>query len=382
MCKIYTQVRKIGEYMRIRQVINFVRKLRPAKINPAEMDKIYEEASVFVEKIPKEKFNKAVESIFLTKKEPNAALSRLGELRKCAEELNCPQEIKDAISRIEKETQEFVTRAETFSTKSKYELYEENNQFYEKYRFSFDKIEEYLSNKMEATHYDEKYYHAWRVATNCHYVRPVEFKIGELPKGILPENGIVYHGTTKGRKVAKEGLSPFRSRQNMAREFGAGVYTTPDKTIASYFARIFGRIIPMKANVERTAFVESVGFGSLARESAILAQEAGIDVLKTSRLNTAIRELIMNRLFREAGYDSVYTANGMASGFFTRSIDDFIGRPQSQLVVFDPKKITLGEKKKLSQKISDELLQIKTAIKSTAQTCKTAFNDPFSIMMT
>jgi hypothetical protein len=72
----------------------------------------------------------------------------------------------------------------------------------------------------------------------------------------------------------------------------------------------------------------------------------------------------------------------MNSGLFTRSIDDFIGKAQSQLVVFDPKNITLGGKKKLSQKISDEILQIKTALSSNIYTIKTAFKDPLSILMT
>ena len=369
--------------MRIKQILNFVQKFRPTKTNSAEMDKIYEEASLFVEKIPKENFTKAVNSIFRTTKEPNAALSRLAELRKCAEELDCPQEIKDAIIRIEKETQEFVKRAETFSTKSRYELFEENTRFHQKFIFDFDKIERYFRRKMEVTNYDDKYYNTWRIATGCNYVNPVEFKIEELPKGILPENGVFYHGTTKGHKVAKEGLSPFRSRQigKNPREFGAGIYLTPDKSIASYFARIFGRIIPIKADIKHTAFVEDVGFGQLAYESLKIAQKTGLEIANTSKQNIAIRELIVNRLFREAGFDSVYTANGMSSGLFVRSIDDFIGKPQSQLVVFNPKNITIDKKKKLSQKISDELLQIKTAITSTASTCKTIFNDPFSIIM-
>lgn len=368
--------------MGIKQIVQIIKNFRQPKIKPAEMDKIYEEASVFVEKIPKEKFTEAVNSIFRTTKEPNAALSRLAELKKCAEELDCPQEIKDAIIKIEKETQEFVTRAETFSTKSRYDLFQENEYFHKKFEFDYNKIEKYFRKKMEATNYDKKYYHIWEMATDCRYTRPVEFKIEELPKGILPENGVYYHGTTKGRKVAKEGLSPFRSKQmdRAPREFGAGVYVTPDKGVASYFARIFGRIIPMKADVQRTAFVEEHGFSQLAYETTKLAQDAGIDVLKADRQNTAIRELIISRLFREAGYDSVYTANGMASGLFTRSIDDFIGKAQSQLVVFDHKKITLGEKKKLTQKISDELLQIKTMVTSTAHTCKTVFNDPFSML--
>lgn len=384
--------------MRIKPILQFFQKFTQAKIKPAEMTRIYGEASAFVERIPKEKFSKAVSSIFKIDDKPHIALERLAELRKCAEELNCPKEIKDLINKIEKETRAFITRAETFSTSSKRCLYDENVFFNKQFEYDFQKIEKYFINKKEAfvnankdMPWEDKlairkqYMDAWDIAGSCRYTTPIEdFKIVELPKGILPEDGMVYHGTTKARKIIKEGLSPFRSNQidRAPREFGAGLYVTPNKGVASYFARIFGRIMPMKANVQKTAFVEEYTFGLLSRESTKLAQDAGIDVLENNKLNNAIRELIMTRLFKEAGYDSVYTANGMNSGLFTRSIDDFIGKAQSQLVVFDPKNITLGGKKKLSQKISDEILQIKTALSSNIYTIKTAFKDPLSILMT
>lgn len=375
----------------IKEIFQLVQCKSAAKRIIKNADNIYKEASVFVENIPKEKITEAVSQLFRPIGQPNQYLQDLSELKRLAEDAFCPKEIKEIIIQLERDAKTLIEKSENFSAGSKRALKTENYNFGNMHKAQTDKILDYYTDKYweelikldnPDTELMKKYKKLKEVSERFSFGRqPLDLRIGELPKGVLPENGQMYHGTTKARKIKKEGFSAFRTRQiNVApREFGAGIYLTPKKEVASNFAGISGRIMPVRANVEHTALVEEESFRQMSDEAIKLAIEAGINVNQRSPHNIAVQELILKRLFREAGYDSVYTANSMHAGLFTRSADDFFGKAQSQLVVFDPEKITLGEKKKLKERIKDEIMQIKSLITQNINAYKIAKEDPLCL---
>lgn len=246
----------------------------------------------------------------------------------------------------------------------------------------FEIVREYVFEK-ELRHVGDNDYNIYKNIRerilDLEYKSPFDERITQLPDGVLPKDGILYHGTRKPRTILREGFSTTKSNQSVPREFGAGVYLTPDRKIASFFAGITGRIMHVRADVKNTALVNTAQFKSLARETGLLLQELGYK--SDTAEGKAVAELLTGRLFNRAGYDSVYTTNGMSYGLFAKSSDTWLGRAQSQLVVFDGAKVSSTGKKILVQKIKDELAQICTNVKVSYNLSKMCIKDPVGMMM-
>lgn len=188
----------------------------------------------------------------------------------------------------------------------------------------------------------------------------------------LSSNGIFYHGSPKPGKVLKEGFTPFTSKQlnKGARELGAGVYTTPDKKVAAFFAGLRGGIIPIKLdNNTNVAFVSEDAFIEL---SSIANKFIGerlpkkqIDKLP-KEIKNAMFECFIRKVFLDAGYDAAYMQKAMRFGgifnldfLLSPDINEVIGRNQSQLVIFSPEKIKILPRTFL-EKIRDIKLKIES----------------------
>ena len=74
-------------------------------------------------------------------------------------------------------------------------------------------------------------------------------------------------------------------------------------------------------------------------------------------------ELLIKELFQRNGYNAAYTREALGSGIFSQKelVDKLAGGKQSQLVVFDPKDITiLG--KTLKERLSNQKMQFENLI--------------------
>jgi len=176
----------------------------------------------------------------------------------------------------------------------------------------------------------------------------------ECPNGVLPNNGVFFHGTRKAGKVYKNGFSPFASNQveTAGRELGAGVYITPDVGVASYFSGMFGDIIPVK--LAQGSKVAMVTEGTHKAMFEVLSKfiEERMPAAEFSKLPKGVKnttnECLMRNIFKKAGYDAAYTPKGYRAGggllgnLFQADINQVIGRQQSQLAVFSPEKLEIA----------------------------------------
>lgn len=186
-------------------------------------------------------------------------------------------------------------------------------------------------------------------------------KIGDVADDVLQSGQKFYHGTTKARSIKKEGFSllPKKKQANMsARELGEGIYLTPDKKVAAKFAGECGNIMHLDVNLNRVAAVNDAQIQNVQRA---IVSEFG-NVLDAHQL-----ELLLKELFKRNGYNAAYTRqalgnHGILTGHMGKVNDILCGGKQSQLVVFDPKDISIASKT-ISERLQNQLLQLETAVK-------------------
>ena len=359
--------------------VNAFKVFKGSKASAKATEQLYKKASAVVDSIPEAKLQETVGKLFKSQGSKNTYFEDLENIQKAVSEYNAPQEVRQAVENIKAKANSYVAECEEGALSGKVR---ENYTYESQIRNDLYTIEDYaneignngiLQNNLEKMEYSTKILQdLLKVRQNS----PFDARIGKLKDGILPKDGILYHGTKQPRAILKTGFSELRSNQvhKSSREFGAGVYLTPDKKIASHFAGIRGRILGVKADVKNTAMVNDKQFSGLTREAASLLSQTGYEA--GTKEGNAILELIMKKLFNKAGYDSVYTSNSMASGIFAKSADEWLGRAQSQLVVFDGAKVTSAGKKTFTQKIKDELLQIGTRFKVIYNLQKMAIKNP------
>ena len=177
--------------------------------------------------------------------------------------------------------------------------------------------------------------------------------IRECPAGVLPNDGIFYHGTTKAGKVYQSGMTPFVSNQleSYPRELGAGIYTTPDARVAASFSGILGTILPVRlAEGSKIAMVSEDAYKyynqSLSKYIAERMTPEEIEKLPKDVKN-ATMECLTRKMFQHAGYDAAYIpkgvkGGGLFAGLLNPNINEVIGANQSQVVVFSPEKLSVA----------------------------------------
>lgn len=191
-------------------------------------------------------------------------------------------------------------------------------------------------------------------------------KIIPLADGILEQGQTFYHGTGKASRIKKAGFSllPSKYQAGVApRELGEGVYMTPDKEVAAYYAGINGSII--QANVE----LKNVAVANNYQQSKI--PEVIRKVLGVNLSSTFSIEAIVKELFKRNGYDAIYSREALGTGFSadTKLIDKLSGGKQSQLVVLDAENIKIIDKT-FKQRVENQLLQTKRFAKNIVSTLK------------
>ena len=222
----------------------------------------------------------------------------------------------------------------------------------------FQTISDFLETKLTGSYYDEGYQKIWELKKSL--FRPARIKshadlmycgkITQTEKSILPADGIFYHGTKHEHRIEKEG---FRTRPKfiqeflgMSRELGDGVYFSPEKEVAAFFAGLNGGVVKAKVNNLKPASINSRQLSSMIDE---IYGEFGAD----ANIDKLIKEL-----FKRNGYNAAYAQKELSKHLVSASIDTVIGKPQSQLAVYNPQDICILSKTK-SERRADTFLQFK-----------------------
>ena len=347
-----------------------------------------QEAQNYVETISDETWDKMSKAIFEQKGDSKSILlDKLHKYKKFCDDngIEMPEDVLQAYKQLEYKAAIFSDRMSKAKAKGKTpenywdfgEKFKKNNQE------AFDKLEKFAQEQQDTAM--QKYHdvvfnsaHEPKAADEAkqmfekiydnkldiHYIPYEELynpKIGTVSDGIIKNGQVFYHGTKKQRAISKSGfhLMPKKSQAMAgARELGEGVYLTPDKKVASSYAGIFGGILPVKIDNPKVAVVNNAQLSTLTRK---LVMTLGAEESQ----NPAIMELVVKKLFQRNGYSAAYSKEALGSGIFAQNklVDVLSGGKQSQLVVFDPKDIQILDKT-LKERIGNEILQIRTALKT------------------
>lgn len=205
--------------------------------------------------------------------------------------------------------------------------------------------------------------------------------VPECPEDVLDITQTFYHGTTNSSKVYKNGFTPYVSNQltRAPREIGAGVYTTPDKRVASSFAQFAGNIIPVKLDADaKVAFMDENNYRNFTYKIHEFLNErmsrSALDALPKDEKN-AMMELLYQKAFKDAGYDAVYVPKGVHTGLnlFGGNINEMCGVNQSQLVIFSPEKLEI-----VSMGLKERLSDVGTKFKALMQSIKYVQDHPLA----
>ena len=188
--------------------------------------------------------------------------------------------------------------------------------------------------------------------------------IKDCPKELLPKDSIFYHGTKHSRKIFRHGFTPFASNQLMMnpRELGAAIYLTPDEKVAQNFKALSGKIIPVKVENAKIAIIDDEKYGEIVNKIISFVRDTFIaevekessnnykmiwSALKNRNKNNAAAEILIQKMFTQAGYDGVYLSKGIVAGndFLKNNklldVNKLFGMNQTQLALFTPEKLTI-----------------------------------------
>lgn len=347
-----------------------------------------QEAKNYVDTISDETWDKLSNAIFEQKGDTKSILlDKLHKYKKFCDDngIEMPEDILQAYKQLEYKAAIFSDRMSKAKAKGKTpeNYWEFGEKFKKNNQEAFDKLEKFAQEQQDTAM--QKYHdvvfnsaHEPKAADEAkqmfekiydnrldiHYITHNELynsKIGTVSDGIIKNGQVFYHGTKKQRAISKSGfhLMPKKSQAMAgARELGEGVYLTPDKKVASSYAGIFGGILPVKIDNPKVAVVNNAQLSTLTRK---LVMTLGAEESQ----NPAIMELVVKKLFQRNGYSAAYSKEALGSGIFAQNklVDVLSGGKQSQLVVFDPKDIQILDKT-LKERIGNEILQIRTALKT------------------
>lgn len=375
--------------------LNFVTKQGQKLVQKGKLNKkhayedIYARAKSYVDNISESEISEVVNNVFKPKGSKNEFLSVFGEFKTIVPE-NLPKEVQKALNTIETKATKIANRTDKLNSEGKKVKSHLHLDFQKRYKREFEIIKNHLgeealrignlgfsTNKSEYFAVAQKYNNALEKFYHIADARLGENRITEIPNRILPKDKIVYHGTKRAKAIINEGFSPLHNNQlaESPRECGAGIYLTPDKDVAAHFAGIRGQILLIKANVKNTAFVtQDKQDNLLSKIRELLFKKELISPYYRDEFGNAVTELTMQRVYKAAGFDSVYTPNGLGGGLST-SIDNYIGKKQSQLVIFDNKNTNILSKN-IKDKILNEVTQIKQKIRTLISSTKFTLRNP------
>lgn len=347
-----------------------------------------QEAKKYVETISDETWNKLSNAIFEQKGDSKSILlDKLHKYKKFCDDngIEMPDDVLQAYKQIEYKATIFSDRMAKAKAKGKTpenywgygEKFKKNNQE------AFEKLEGFVQKQQAEAM--QKYHDAVYSSTpdiqaiektkqifekihdnflDINYIPNRDLynsKIGTVADGIIENGQTFYHGTTNQRSIIKKGfqLIPKKSQALVgSRELGEGVYLTPDKSVASKYAGIFGGILPVKVDTQKIAAVNNAQLSSIMEN---ITEKLGFQ-------DPAATELIIKKLFQRNGYNAAYSREALGTGLFAQNklVDILSGGRQSQLAVFDPNDIRILDKT-LTERIYNEALQIGTVLKTPAR---------------
>lgn len=187
----------------------------------------------------------------------------------------------------------------------------------------------------------------------CEFKSPNDMRICRIEEGVFAQD-IFYHG----EKVNKPPKS-YKLDENsiICEEMGDGLYITPSKKVAAFWAGINGKIFKLKLNTDKIAQVNQNQIETMIR--VIANNVKGFDSNPTGqRLNVIIRIL-----FQKNGYDAAYAKKSMSNGFKDagKFFDSLIGESQQQLAIYTNSVVEVLPKNFI-EKISNQIQQIKSCI--------------------
>lgn len=346
------------------------------------------QAKNYVATIPDETWNKISKRVFEQKGEPKSVfLEKLHKVKQGYDEcgITMPKDVLEAYYQVEHKATVFADRMMLAKSKGKtpQNYWNYGTRFRENNKEAIEKLEGFLKeqqdNSLARWHeaaYSQPYDEAAikkaqktfdminnnRIDFNCvPYNELYNAKIGEVAPEIIQKGQTFYHGTTHQRAIRKNGfhLIPKKGQALMsARELGQGVYLTPDRKVSSRYAGLFGGIVHTKVDTQKVAVVNN---NQISDISSTLAKNLSSDRLS----EPATMELVLKELFQRNGYNAAYTKEALGSGLFAQNklVDALAGGKQSQLVVFNPKDITILEKS-LKDRFVNQKLQIETVLRA------------------
>lgn len=344
------------------------------------------QAKNYVATIPDETWNKISKSIFEQKGDSKSILlDKLHGYKKFCDEngIRMPDDVLEAYKHLEHKANIFADRMTLAKSKGKtpQNLYKFGEKFKENNKTEFETLEKFMQeqqdNAMARWHKEafsetfdpiatkqaeETFKKIEQNSLDLYTIKHDELyntKIGEVSPEIIYKGQTFYHGTTHQRAIRKNGfhLIPKKGQAVMgSRELGQGVYLTPNKNVSSRYAGLFGGIIHTKVDTKKVAAVNNSQLDTISRGLA--------ENLSHDRLNEpATMELLLKELFQRNGYNAAYSREALGNGLFTQKelVDIITGGKQSQLVVFDPKDITIIEKT-LNERLGNQKLQFKNIL--------------------
>lgn len=322
----------------------------------SEMETAYKKAQDLIKKMENEgKFKNGYDEVLNVFKEPKYKANIYEHLEQVSNILekdgNAPKNVKKSIETITKNLKMHYEEIEKNLESGKEITENMSKKFVEDNKTDFKNISKYIQNKRTQNPVDfslanlEGYFSDIFLESSL----GINPSIKACPEGILPKDGVFYHGTRKNKNIYEKGFSPYSSRQveTSARELGAGVYVTPDVNVAAGFSSLGGTIIPVKLNGGKVALVTENSHKALLDK---LYDYLGKSINKESFESlsnvdkNAFMESFIQKVFKDAGYDAAYVPRGIKyTGLvdLTPDINEVIGRNQSQLVVFTPENLEI-----------------------------------------
>ena len=287
-------------------------------------------------------------------------------------EAEIPPQVKEALSFLEKKATHF---ADTMECNLSRGIEPQNKSYYKEFKKlhakQFKTVQDYLKTQIETLMKKEDYSNPdlqkliklqHQIKLGCNENGFTNFlysgKISAADKTLFADTPVFYHGTKHPGKIAKEGFKTkpkFLQNLFASRELGDGVYLTPDKDVAAFYAGFGGGIVKTTVNNLKAACVNN-------------QQLHKIVLSIKDALGDVNMEQAMTELFKRNGYNAVYSDKGLSVGLFGCPPDAIIGKPQRQLVVFNPKDISV-----LHQSFAQRAANIKQQVAMSFQKIKNIY---------
>lgn len=181
-----------------------------------------------------------------------------------------------------------------------------------------------------------------------------DIKICKVDKNIFQEGQIFYHGE-KNNKIAKSYV--IDENRIICEELGDGLYVTPSKKVAAFWAGVNGKIFKVKLNTDKIAQVNQKQI-----ETVINVIASNVENFN-SNVTGELLNIIIRMLFQKNGFDAAFSDKSLSNGFKNAGhfFDTIIGESQQQLAIYNNNVVEVLPKN-LLEKFSNQVMQIKSYI--------------------